>query len=173
MKKAYFQYYETFENLVQKFKTAEEREAFRSLIINYGLHGEEPQEELSDAMAMGFEIVKELIDDQVHRREINRQNREIKKQQKQQEQKENTEAEKPEEKTETKRFKKPSVEEVADYCQERKNNVDATQFINFYESKGWKIGNQSMKDWKAAVRTWEQRSQVPKLATSGAPKITL
>lgn len=173
MKKAYFQYYETFENLVQKFKTAEEREAFRSLIINYGLHGEEPQEELSDAMAMGFEIVKELIDDQVHRREINRQNREIKKQQKQQEQKENTEVEKPEEKTETKRFKKPSVEEVAAYCKERKNNVDATQFINFYESKGWKIGNQSMKDWKAAVRTWEQRSQVPKLETSGAPKITL
>ena len=172
MKKAYFQYYETFENLVQKFTTAEEREAFRSRIINYGLHGEEPQEELSDAMAMGFEIVKELIDDQIHRREINRQNREIKKQQKQQEQKENTEAEKPEEKTETKRFKRPTIEEIENYCNERQNNVNVQQFYNFYESKGWKVGSQAMKDWKAAVRTWEQRTNVPN-SPPPLPKLTL
>lgn len=154
MKKAYFQYYETFENLVQKFKTAEEREKFRSYIINYGLHGEEPTEKLSEAMTIGFEVVKELIDDQIHRREINRANREKKK-------KEETAAD-PEEKKEIKKFKKPTVEEVREYCNERNNNIDATQFINFYESKGWKIGNQSMKDWKAAVRTWEQRAQIPK-----------
>jgi hypothetical protein len=57
----------------------------------------------------------------------------------------------------TKRFSKPSVEEIQAYCQERKNNVDAHRFMDFYEAKGWKIGSQPMKDWQAAVRTWESR----------------
>lgn len=55
------------------------------------------------------------------------------------------------------RFVKPTVEEVRAYCEERQNNVDPEAFIDFYESKGWKVGNQPMKDWKAAVRTWERR----------------
>ena len=58
-------------------------------------------------------------------------------------------------------FKKPSVEEVGNYCYERKkmgkNNVDPEAFCDFYESKDWKIGKNKMKDWKAAVRTWERR----------------
>lgn len=54
-------------------------------------------------------------------------------------------------------FKKPSVEEVSDYCTERANGVDPQAFIDFYESKGWKIGKAGMTDWKAAVRTWEKR----------------
>ena len=55
------------------------------------------------------------------------------------------------------RFQKPKVEEVAAYCKERGNYVDARQFVDFYESKGWKVGSSPMKDWRAAVRTWEQR----------------
>ena len=54
-------------------------------------------------------------------------------------------------------FVKPTVEEVRAYCLERENKVDPESFVNFYESKGWKIGNSAMKDWKAAVRTWEKR----------------
>lgn len=54
----------------------------------------------------------------------------------------------------TKRFIPPSVEEVEQYCIERSNNIDAQSFIDFYESKGWMIGKNKMKDWKAAVRTW-------------------
>jgi hypothetical protein len=54
-------------------------------------------------------------------------------------------------------FKKPNVDEVKDYCKERNNNIDAEAFIDFYESKDWKIGKNKMKDWKAAVRTWERR----------------
>ena len=57
----------------------------------------------------------------------------------------------------SKRFTKPTLDEVQAYCQERQNNVDPESFIDFYESKGWKVGNQPMKDWKAAVRTWERR----------------
>ena len=56
-------------------------------------------------------------------------------------------------------FKKPKLEEVLEYCLERNNNIDAESFINFYESKDWKIGKNKMKDWKAAVRTWEKRKQ--------------
>ena len=57
------------------------------------------------------------------------------------------------------RFNKPTVEQVAAYCRERGNSVNAQQFVDFYEAKGWRIGPNSMKDWKAAVRTWEQRDQ--------------
>lgn len=56
-------------------------------------------------------------------------------------------------------FKAPTLEEVRSYCAERRNGVDAQHFMDFYESKGWFIGKNKMKDWKAAVRTWEQRSR--------------
>lgn len=55
-----------------------------------------------------------------------------------------------------KKFVKPSIEEVESYCKERQNGIDAQRFIDFYESKGWLIGKNKMKDWKAAVRTWER-----------------
>ena len=55
------------------------------------------------------------------------------------------------------RFKKPTINEIAEYCTERKNNIDAETFYDFYESKDWKIGKNKMKDWKACMRTWEKR----------------
>lgn len=58
-----------------------------------------------------------------------------------------------------KRFVPPSVDEVEAYCTERGNHVDAAQFCAFYESKGWRVGNQSMKSWQAAVLTWERRER--------------
>lgn len=60
------------------------------------------------------------------------------------------------------RAHRPTVEEVAAYCRERGNRVDAERFVDFYASKGWKVGNQPMKDWKACVRTWERREDKPK-----------
>lgn len=53
-------------------------------------------------------------------------------------------------------FKKPTVEEVREYCRERGNNVDPEQWFDYYESKGWTVGKTKMKDWKASVRTWER-----------------
>lgn len=55
-----------------------------------------------------------------------------------------------------KKFIKPSLEEVNSYCLERNNKVDAQRFIDYYEANGWKVGRNSMKDWKAAIRTWEK-----------------
>jgi len=60
--------------------------------------------------------------------------------------------------TETKRFKKPTVAEIKAYCSERSNSVDADKFFNHYESNGWRVGKNPMKDWKASVRTWERNS---------------
>ena len=54
-------------------------------------------------------------------------------------------------------FTKPTLEEVKAYCEERQNGIDAETFIDFYECKGWMVGKTHMKDWKAAVRTWEKR----------------
>ena len=58
--------------------------------------------------------------------------------------------------TKHKRFEKPSISDIKQYCIERNNNVNAEQFYDHYESNGWKVGKNSMKDWKAAVRTWER-----------------
>tara|TARA_R110002020_G_scaffold134275_1_gene299777 strand:+ start:804 stop:1424 length:621 start_codon:yes stop_codon:yes gene_type:complete len=54
-------------------------------------------------------------------------------------------------------FNKPTAIEVQDYCNQRNNNIDGEAFIDFYESKGWMIGKNKMKDWKSAVRTWERK----------------
>lgn len=58
--------------------------------------------------------------------------------------------------TKRKRFEKPTLSEIEQYCIERNNNVNAEHFFDYYESNGWKVGKNSMKDWKAAVRTWER-----------------
>tara|TARA_R100001463_G_scaffold34534_4_gene75833 strand:+ start:2706 stop:3356 length:651 start_codon:yes stop_codon:yes gene_type:complete len=57
-----------------------------------------------------------------------------------------------------KRFKKPTIQEVNEYCIERNNSVNPESFIDFYESNGWKVGKNPMKDWKACVRTWEKNT---------------
>lgn len=59
------------------------------------------------------------------------------------------------------RFTPPSINDVSAYCAERNNGISADRFVDFYTSKGWRIGNQPMKDWKAAVRNWERRDSKP------------
>ena len=61
-------------------------------------------------------------------------------------------------KTPAKLFIPPTFEEVAAYCRERNNNVDPVHFVDYYTANDWKVGRNKMKDWKAAVRTWERNS---------------
>lgn len=68
------------------------------------------------------------------------------------------------------RFRKPAVGEVAAYCAERANGIDPAAFHDFYESKGWMVGSNRMKDWRAAVRTWEQKNK-PKLPEQPVYKV--
>ena len=62
------------------------------------------------------------------------------------------------EKPKAKRFTKPTIEDIKEYCIERNNFVDAEKFFDYYSSNGWKVGKNPMKDWKASVRTWEKNS---------------
>lgn len=68
------------------------------------------------------------------------------------------------------RFAPPSLKEVSDYCKELNNGIDASQWIDFYASKGWFIGKNKMKNWKAAVRTWGHRD---KQESAGLSVITI
>lgn len=56
------------------------------------------------------------------------------------------------------RFIKPTIKEIKEYCKERNNSVDADRFVNYYDSNGWRVGKNPMKDWRAAVRTWERQN---------------
>ncbi len=73
-----------------------------------------------------------------------------------------------------KKFTIPTPEEVQAYCDERKNGILGQQFCDFYSSKGWRVGSQPMKDWKAAVRTWEirRKDQSPSI-TQPQPQISM
>ena len=66
------------------------------------------------------------------------------------------------------RFAPPSLEEVKAYTSEKHLNIDAEAFVDFYESKGWRVGNQTMKDWRAAVRNWARRDAERKTTTTQA-----
>jgi len=68
----------------------------------------------------------------------------------------------------SKKFIKPSIDDVRSYCQERKNAVDAQHFLDYYEANGWRVGRNAMKDWRAAVRTWERNG----FSTDAAKKPT-
>jgi len=50
----------------------------------------------------------------------------------------------------------PTIEQVSQYCRDRKNEIDPQRFIDHYSANGWKVGRNPMKDWRAAVRTWEK-----------------
>ena len=59
-----------------------------------------------------------------------------------------------------KRFVKPDLEEIREFCFEKNINIDVDRFFNYYESKGWKVGVSPMKDWKAAVRNWAKNDSL-------------
>jgi hypothetical protein len=73
--------------------------------------------------------------------------------------------------TRSKRFAPPTVDEVRAYCLERGNCVNPQRFVDYYSSNGWMVGKNKMKDWKAAVRTWEQKesNSRPAAAKSSNP----
>lgn len=66
------------------------------------------------------------------------------------------------------RFTPPSVEEVSEYCSSRNNGISGREFVDHYEAKGWMIGKERMKDWRAAVRTWENRRKGRRPGGKGA-----
>lgn len=166
MKKAYFQYYETFENVLEKIKDIEEREHMRKTIINYGLYGTLPAG-LSELEEMAWTICKDLIDQQHHRREVNSANRAGKKAEPAINEENSAIEPQPEEKPaqeiqpekpKRKNFVKPTIEEITDFCKEKKININVKKFFLHYESNGWHVGKSPMKSWKAAVQKWAENN---------------
>ena len=74
-------------------------------------------------------------------------------------------------KREKSKFVPPTVEEVREYCLERGNNIDPEYFVAFYESKGWMVGKNKMKNWKMAIITWEKNDNSHKDSSSGSAYI--
>ena len=69
------------------------------------------------------------------------------------------------------RFIKPSLEQIKEYCDQRRNGIDPQSFIDFYEARGWKLTKGvSMKDWKAAIRTWEKNRKMDPKARGKPPE---
>ena len=166
MKRAYFQYYETFENILEKIKDIEEREHMRKTIINYGLYGTLPAG-LSELEEMAWTICKDLIDQQHHRREVNAANRAGKKAEPATNEENSAIEPQPEEKPaqeiqpekpKRKNFVKPTIEEITDFCKEKKININVKKFFLHYESNGWHVGKSPMKSWKAAVQKWAENN---------------
>lgn len=156
MKKAYFQYYETFENVLEKIKDDVAREHFRRAIIRYGLYGVIPGG-LTEIEEMAWTICKDLIDQQQHRRQVNADNARARKAA---ESEKNTPAENKETKKKAARFEKPTLEEVAAYIKEKGYGVNPESFYSYYEANGWKIGGRApMKSWTAAVQSWSAREK--------------
>lgn len=64
-------------------------------------------------------------------------------------------------------FIPPSIEEVQNYCTERRNGIEAEAFVDYYTSTGWMIGKNKMRDWKAAIRTWERKQRATEKQDEG------
>jgi DNA-binding transcriptional MerR regulator len=67
------------------------------------------------------------------------------------------------EKNERSIFIEPTYNEILEYCTQRKNGIDVNKFLNFYASKGWMVGKNKMKDWKACIRSWEKPIEIPEV----------
>lgn len=71
------------------------------------------------------------------------------------------------------KFTPPTVDEVRAYCTEKGFNIDPVRFVDYYKSNGWKVGRNPMKDWKAAVRTWNGKEQHTNGKTESKPLWTV
>lgn len=168
MRESFVFHEDYIEDLPDQYKTE-----FIQATINYGLYGENPPFKDGTLEMALWAKIKRRIDKEAEKYEAISNKRRGAAQKRYQKysapadtptaKNANVEiAEEPEAKTakaETKsaRFEKPTVEEIEAYCKERKNDIEAQAFFDFYESKGWKVGAVKMRDWRASVRTWEQR----------------
>lgn len=187
-----------FENYYTATRTMTEaqRLEFYDAIIEYGILNKEPM--LEGLMLSAFELIRPGIDKSIDMRErgsrggsakrkadaeeddnclqakskvLASKNESACNEEKGREEKgreHGREEKRTEEKRVSSRFAPPTVDDVKAYCFERGNNVDPQRFIDYYQSNGWKVGKNQMKDWKAAVRTWEQRDAAPKKEDNNA-----
>lgn len=176
-----FTFYASFFDAVSRIKKKADRADAYDAICAYALREEDPDfSKMSDAAQIAFLLIKPNLDSSRRKAKSGKDGGSKKANGKQNGSKQEAnckqderESEKEKEKegeienecypptplsggTKAKRFIPPTVDEVAAYCQERGNGLDPEAFVDFYASKGWMVGKNPMKDWKAAVRTWER-----------------
>ena len=178
-----FTFYASFFDAVSRIKKKADRADAYDAICAYALREEDPDfSQMSDAAQIAFLLIKPNLDSSRRKAKSGKDGGSKKANGKQNGSKqeanckqEGDESEKEKEKekegeienecypptpfsggTKAKRFIPPTVDEVTAYCQERGNGLDPEAFVDFYASKGWMVGKNPMKDWKAAVRTWER-----------------
>ena len=173
MRESFIFHAEYIEDLPEMYKTR-----FIEYTVNYGLSGRSPEIEDGTLESTVWKKIARRIDTEAEKYRITSERRKeaalrrygkVYGEQKTEKTAETKSDEPPKEPK--KNFEKPTVEEIAAYCAERKNEVDAQAFFDFYESKGWKVGAVKMKDWRASVRTWEKRDAEEKKARSRSKTI--
>lgn len=181
MERTQFTFYESFFKAISRIKKSADRAAAYDAICAYALYGIEPDiDRMPDAAAIAFELSKPNLDASKRKAisgkaggqakqngskaEANGKQNASKtqaneKQEQNASEKENEKENKKEKENECyirARFTAPTFAQVAEYCRERGNRVDPQRFLDYYTANGWKVGKNPMKDWKAAVRTWEK-----------------
>ena len=192
-----FTFYDSFYRALSRIRKKADRADAYDAIVAYALLGEEPDlDKLSDAAAIAFEVIRPNLDASRRKAasgkqggkakkqtgskpEANASNEEANsKQEKEQEKEKEQEQDKDKEQMLYKAapsakkakavFVPPTVDEVLEYCMERQNGIDPQAFVDFYASKNWMVGKSKMSDWKASVRTWEQRRKQEGGKTNGS-----
>lgn len=183
MDRKQFTFYESFASALARIKSKAARCDAYDAICNFALYGIEPDlDSIPDAAAIAFDLIRPTLEaskrkaengkrggkteanenQTVSKPEANRKQTVSEKEGEKENEKENEKEKEGEIENECyiartrTRFVPPTLDEVIAYCQERGNSVDAERFVSFYESNGWKVGKNPMKDWRAAVRTWER-----------------
>ena len=178
-----FTFYASFFDAVSRIKKKADRADAYDAICAYALREEDPDfSKMSDAAQIAFLLIRPNLDSSRRKAKSGKDGGSKKANGKQngskqeancKQEEDESEKEKEKEKegeienecypptplsggAKAKRFIPPTVDEVASYCQERGNGIDPEAFVDFYASKGWMVGKNPMKDWKAAVRTWER-----------------
>lgn len=178
MDRKQFTFYESFASALSRIKSKAARCDAYDAICQFALYGKEPDlDSLPDSAAIAFELIRPTLETSKRKAESGKRGGSAEANDKQSASKseanrKQTAREKENEKEGEKeienecyiararsRFAPPSVADVSAYCRERGNSVDAERFVSFYESNGWKVGKNPMKDWRAAVRTWERDTQ--------------
>lgn len=173
--------YRSFISALRKIKDPAERCRAYDAMFDYGMdHIETP---LEDGAGIALELIKPLLDSQYQRKMINRENGKKGgrpsvisseepdvKTEKNRNKPNKTEAKANESLmsnvngngnvnvNSNKRFVKPTIQEISDYCLEKQIGVDPERFYNYYESNGWMVGRVHMKDWRACLQNWKRNS---------------
>lgn len=171
MNRNQFTFYRSFYDAV-KVLPKKEQTAVILAICAYALDNEEPK--LSGTAAAIFTLVRPMLDSSRKKAESGKRGGETKQSESKPQAKPKQEQEQEQEKEQVQdkeqmllapkppkaKFTPPTVDEVADYCFERQNGIDAQHFVDYYAQQKWKLANgNAMADWKAAVRTWESRDK--------------